>query len=82
MAPFNRSTPEYECYGALFSTLEHVAQELMKRKMKICPRRGTVPKNTPVNDPKAVERIVPPRCAMQGPIRGEAAFMSAATQTR
>jgi len=28
------STP-YECYGNLFSTLEHVAQELMKREMKI-----------------------------------------------
>lgn len=53
----------------------------MKRNQNVFPER-TVPKNTPVNDPKAVERTVPPRCAMQGPIRGEAAFMSAATQTR
>ncbi|KAJ5779424.1 Cytochrome P450 [Penicillium paradoxum] len=30
-----------------------------------------VPKNTPVNDPKAIEQTVPPRCAMQGPICGE-----------
>jgi hypothetical protein len=29
-----------------------------------------VPKNTPVNDPKAIEQTVPPRCAMQGPICG------------
>ena len=29
-----------------------------------------VPKNTPVNDPKAVEQTDPPRCAMQGPICG------------
>lgn len=33
-----------------------------------------VPKNTPVNDPKAVEQTVPPRCAMQGPICGEPPF--------
>ena len=32
---------------------------------------GKVPKNTPVNDPQAVEQTVPPRCAMQGPDCGE-----------
>lgn len=30
-----------------------------------------VPKNTPAKDPKAVGQIVPPRCAMQGPLCGE-----------
>ncbi|KAL4759062.1 uncharacterized protein BDW70DRAFT_140495 [Aspergillus foveolatus] len=33
-------------------------------------RERKVPKNTPVNDPKAVEQTVPPRCAMQGPVCG------------
>ncbi|THC88945.1 hypothetical protein EYZ11_011599 [Aspergillus tanneri] len=37
-----------------------------------------VPNNTPVNDPKAVERTVPPRCAMQGPIRVQAVKRSKA----
>lgn len=51
----------------LFSKLESLTQSMMKRKST----RWKEPKNTPVNDPKAVERTSPPRCAMQGPIRGE-----------
>ena len=40
-----------------------------EKKKKIHEWR--VPKNTPVNDPKAIEQTVPPRSAMQGPDCGE-----------
>jgi len=51
----------------LFSKLESLTQELMKRDKF---HKWRVPKNAPVNDPKAVEQTSPPRCAMQGPICG------------
>jgi hypothetical protein len=52
----------------LFSKLEPMAQKVDEKKEF---HEWRVPKNTPVNDPKAVEQTVPPRCAMQGPICGE-----------
>jgi hypothetical protein len=51
---------------SLFSNLQPLAQGLMKSQ-----EIGKVPKKTPANGPKTAGQLVPPRCAMQGPIRGE-----------
>jgi hypothetical protein len=51
---------------SLFSNLQPLAQELMKSQ-----EIGKVPKKTPANGPKTIGQLAPPRCAMQGPIRGE-----------